>query len=80
MRTLYTEQHKLHATDEVTLKGHPLSLAARLWSPLDATRGLTSRFEPAICLQGLTRMNSVSHHQSSGDNYVPTLGRQNYGF
>jgi hypothetical protein len=34
---------------------------------LDATRGLTPDFEPAICLQGLTRMGSVSHHQFSGE-------------
>ena len=35
------------------------SLAAKL----DTTRGLAPNFEPAICLQGPTRMGSVSHHR-----------------
>jgi hypothetical protein len=44
-----------------------------LVAKLDSIRGLALHFEPAIYLQGPTRMRSVSHHQSSGQPYAPIL-------
>jgi hypothetical protein len=44
-----------------------------LVAKLDSIRGLALHFEPAIYLQGPTRMRSVSHHQSSGQTYAPIL-------